>query len=285
MTQMYQAGLILEGGGMRGMYTAGVLDAFLDKEIEFSSIYGVSAGACHACSFISKQRGRAFRVGVDYLDDPNYCSFKSFLKTGDLFGADFTYEQIPDVLDPFDYDTFRDYKGKFYAVVTNVQTGQAEYKRVRDGEKHLWMVRASASLPMVSRTIAVNGKYYLDGGIADSIPIRKSIKDGNEKNVVVLTRDASYRKEPNGMLPLMKLRYPGKKAFLDAVENRHIHYNEVLQFLEEEEKAGRIFVIRPSEEVEVRRIEKDRDKLEALYQKGLEDGMERADDMIAYLEQ
>ena len=281
---MYQAGLILEGGGMRGMYTAGGLDAFLDKEIEFSSIYGVSAGACHACSYISKQRGRAFRVGVDYLDDPNYCSFKSFLKTGDLFGADFTYGEIPDVLDPFDYDAFRNYEGSFFAVVTNVQTGKAEYKRVRDAEKHLWMVRASASLPLVSRTIAVKGKYYLDGGIADSIPIRKSIEDGNEKNVVILTRDAGYRKEPNGLLPLMRIRYPGKKEFLDAVETRHIHYNEVLAFLEEEEEAGRVFVIRPSEEVEVKRIEKDRDKLEALYLQGFEDCMARADAMIAYLE-
>ncbi len=280
---MYQAGLILEGGGMRGLYTAGVLDAFLDKEVEFSSVYGVSAGACHACSYLSKQRGRAFRVGVDYLENPEYCGVKSFLKTGDLFGADFSYGQIPDVLDPFDYEAFNEYKGKFYAVVTNVQTGQAEYKRITDAQRQLWVVRASASLPLVSRTIAVKGKYYLDGGVSDSIPIRRSIEDGNEKNVVILTRDKSYRKEPNSLLPLMKLRYPGKKAFIDSIETRHIHYNEVLSFLDEEEKAGRVFIIRPQEEVKVGRIEKDRDKLTDLYNLGYQDGMDRMEDMAAYL--
>lgn len=269
---------------MRGLYTAGVLDAFLDREIEFSSVYGVSAGACHACSYLSKQKGRAFRIGVDYLEDPRYCGVQSFLKTGDLFGADFSYGQIPDVLDPYDYEAFKEYKGKFYAVVTNVQTGQAEYKRITDAQRQLWVVRASASLPLVSRTIAVKGKYYLDGGISDSIPIRKSIEDGNEKNVVILTRDGSYRKEPNALLPLMKLRYPGKKAFLDSIETRHIHYNEVLAFLDEEEKAGRVFIIRPQEEVEVGRIEKDRKKLTALYHQGYEDGMARMDDMVAYLD-
>ena len=282
---MYQAGLILEGGGMRGIYTAGVLDAFLDKDIEFSSIYAVSAGACHACSYISKQRNRAFRIGVDYLDDPRYCGWRSFLKTGDIFGADFSYEKIPNVLEPFDYETFDRYKGKFYAVVTNVETGQPEYKRITDAERQLWAVRASASLPLVSRTIAVNGKFYLDGGVSDSIPIRKSVEDGNDKNVVVLTRDASYRKEANPLMPLMKLRYPGKKEFLDTAETRHIHYNEVLSFLEEEEKAGRVFIIRPEYQVAVKRIEKDREKLEELYRQGYEDGMRRMDDMIAYLEQ
>ena len=154
---MYNAGLILEGGGMRGVYTAGVLDAFLDAGIEFSSVYGVSAGSCHACSYLSKQRGRAFRVNVDYLDDPNYCGAKTFLKTGNVFGPEMLYEQIPDVLDPFDHQAFLNYPGKFYAVVTDVETGAARYLRVRDLRKQMWMIRSSSSLPLVSKTIVVKG--------------------------------------------------------------------------------------------------------------------------------
>ena len=279
----YQAGLILEGGGMRGVYTAGVLDAFLDHDVAFSSIYGVSAGACHACSYMSGQRGRAFRVNTEYLDDPRYCSAKSLIRTGDLFGADFVYSQLPNVLDPFDYDAFEKYDGKLYAVVTNVRTGEPEYIRVRDGRRQMWVVRASASLPLISRTIAIHGNYYLDGGISDSIPIRKSIEDGNVKNVVVLTRDASYRKEPNSIMPLLRLRYRGCREFLNANEIRHISYNETLAFLEEEEKAGRVFIIRPEHEVKVGRLEKDKEKLTKLYEQGVEDARRLMDPMREYL--
>ncbi len=280
----YEAGLVLEGGGMRGVYTAGVLDALLDKEIIFSSIYGVSAGACHACSYASGQKGRAFRANVDYLDDPEYLSIRSLLKTGDIFGADFAYSKIPDVLDPYDHEAFFKYPGKFYVVVTNVDTGQAEYLRVRDLRKHIWMIRASASMPLVSRTIGIHGKLYLDGGVADSIPIRRSQQDGNQKNLVVLTRDIDYRKGPNPAMKLVKLRYHGKTAFIEANENRHIRYNETLDYLREEEEAGRVFVIRPTEKVEVGRIEKDREKLTALYQRGYDDTMNAMDDLVSYLE-
>ena len=261
---MYNAGLILEGGGMRGVYTAGVLDAFLDAGIEFSSVYGVSAGSCHACSYLSKQRGRAFRVNVDYLDDPNYCGAKTFLKTGNVFGPEMLYEQIPDVLDPFDYQAFLNYPGKFYAVVTDVETGAARYLRVRDLRKQMWMIRSSSSLPLVSKTIVVKGHKLLDGGIADSIPIRKSIEDGNEKNVVILTRDHGYRKAPNKLMPIMRLRYPKYKEFLHAMETRHVRYNETIDFLEEQEKEEKVFIIRPEAKVEVGRIEKDKAKLTVL---------------------
>ena len=282
---MYHAGLILEGGGMRGVYTAGVLDAFLEENIEFSSIYGVSAGSCHACSYLSKQRGRAFRVNVDYLDDPNYCGVKSYLKTGNVFGADMLYSQIPNVLDPFDYEEFEKYPGKFFAVLTNLETGEPEYIRVKDLKKQMWAVRASSSLPLVSKTLVVKGRHYLDGGIADSIPIRRSIEAGNEKNVVILTREDSYRKTPNELMPLMKLRYSHSKAFLEKAENRHIRYNETLDFLKKEEEEGRTFVIRPSEKVNVGRVEKNKDKLEHLYNIGLEDGRKSMEAMKKYLEQ
>ena len=280
----YKAGLILEGGGMRGVYTAGVLDALMDEKILFSSIYGVSAGACHACSYASGQRGRAFRANVDYLENPEYCSIQSLIKTGDIFGADFAYIQIPNVLDPYDYEAFLKYPGKLYAVATNVDTGQAEYLRVRDLKKHLWMIRASASLPLVSRTIGIHGRLYLDGGVSDSIPIRRSEEDGNKKNLVVLTRDVDYRKEPNAAMKLIKLRYRGKQAFIEANENRHIRYNETIDYLRKEEEAGRVFVIRPTEKVEVGRLEKDREKLTALYQMGYDDARNSMEGLISYLE-
>lgn len=281
---MYHAGLILEGGGMRGVYTAGVLDAFLEENIEFSSIYGVSAGSCHACSYMSKQKGRAYRVNVDYLDDPNYCGVKSYLKTGNVFGADMLYSQIPNVLDPFDYEEFKKYPGKFFAVLTNEETGEPEYIRVKDLKKQMWAVRASSSLPLVSKTVVVKGRHYLDGGIADSIPIRRSIEAGNEKNVVILTREDSYRKAPNELMPLMKLRYSHSKAFLEKAENRHIRYNETLDYLKKEEEEGRVFIIRPSEKVNVGRVEKNKDKLEHLYNIGLEDGRKSMEAMKKYLE-
>ena len=282
---MYHAGLILEGGGMRGVYTAGVLDAFLEENIEFSSIYGVSAGSCHACSYMSKQKGRAYRVNVDYLDDPKSCGVKSYLKTVNVFGADMLYSQIPNVLDPFDYEEFEKYPGKFFAVLTNLETGEPEYIRVKDLKKQMWAVRASSSLPLVSKTLVVKGRHYLDGGIADSIPIRRSIEAGNEKNVVILTREDSYRKTPNELMPLMKLRYSHSKAFLEKAENRHIRYNETLDFLKKEEEEGRTFVIRPSEKVNVGRVEKNKDKLEHLYNIGLEDGRKSMEAMKKYLEQ
>ena len=245
---MYNAGLILEGGGMRGVYTAGVLDAFLDAGIEFSSVYGVSAGSCHACSYLSKQRGRAFRVNVDY------------------------------------HQAFLNYPGKFQAVVTDVETGAARYLRVRDLRKQMWMIRSSSSLPLVSKTIVVKGHKLLDGGIADSIPIRKSIEDGNEKNVVILTRDHGYRKAPNKLMPIMRLRYPKYKEFLHAMETRHVRYNETIDFLEEQEKEGKVFIIRPEAKVEVGRIEKDKAKLTVLYKQGLHDGEKAIEAMKEYLE-
>ena len=193
---MYQAGLILEGGGMRGAYTAGILDFFLDKGIEFSHVYGVSAGACMMCSYLSKQRERGYRIYVDYLDSKHYCSIDSLLTSGDLFNVKMCYDLIPNYLNPFDYETFEQYKGKAYAVVTNIKTGRPEYIRVKDGRKDMEAVRASSSLPLVSRNVKIGDNLYLDGGISDAIPLRKSILDGNRKNVVVMTKDTNFVRKP-----------------------------------------------------------------------------------------
>ncbi len=269
---------------MRGVYTAGVLDAFLEADIEFSSIYGVSAGSCQGASFASKQKGRGLHTVIDYVDDPNYCSFKSLLKTGDMFNVDMCYHQIPMVYYPYDNEEFKKYQGKFYAVMSNVETGNATYYQIKDMDKQIWAIRASSSLPLLSRTLVVKDRPLLDGGISDSIPIRQSIKMGNKKNVVILTRDASYRKSENKLMPLVKLRYRKYPKFVEKMADRHIRYNETLDFLRQEEAAGNVFVIRPQYEVEVGRLEKDKDKLMALYNQGYADGQANIEAMKAYLE-
>ncbi len=281
---MYKAGLILEGGGMRGVYTAGVLDAFLENKVEFSSVYGVSAGSCHGCNYLSKQKERGAQVNIDYVDDPRYCSMRSLITTGDFFGVDMCYSKIPDVYVPYDYDEYSRYEGDFYVVLTNLETGKPEYHKVKDMKKDIWMIRASSSLPLLSRTIVVNGRPYLDGGVSDSIPVKESIRRGNRKNVVILTRDGAYRKEPNSLLPVMRLRYKKYPKFIETMKNRHIAYNETLDYIDREEKAGNLFVIRPQKTVEVGRLEKDKDKLRTLYRQGLEDGRAVVEEMRAYLE-
>ena len=281
--EMVKAGLVLEGGGMRGVYTAGVLDFFIDQDLYFSDIYGVSAGACHMCSYISQQRERAYRVNVDYLEDKNYCSMYSLLKTGNLFGAEMCYDKIPNELDPYDYEAFGRYKGNAYAVVTNIETGKAEYIRMEDMHKDIIAIQASASLPLVSKNVYINGVPYLDGGVADAIPIMKSLQDGNKKNVVIMTKEVGYRRKPSSNMTAIRLRYRKYPELVKDMERRHIVYNKTLDFLEEHEKKGHIFVIRPKEDCGVGRIEKDKDKLRTLYQMGYDDAKASFEDLKKYL--
>ena len=280
---MYDCGLILEGGGMRGVFTAGVLDYFMDKKLMFSDIYGVSAGSCHACSYLSGQRHRAFEINVDYLDDKRYCSLKSLLKTGDLFGADMLYHQIPDVLHPFDYDTYNQYQGSFYAVMTDCETGKAVYQKIGDLRQDIIYIRASSSLPLVSRMVKIDGHLYLDGGIADSIPIRHSVEAGQNKNVVILTQPSGYRKSPNKMTGLIRKRYRNYPALGQAVANRHLVYNETLDYIQKEAAAGNAFVIRPIGPVNIGRIEKDRTKLERLYYRGYDTAKKHEKALMKFL--
>lgn len=280
---MYNAGLILEGGGMRGVYTAGVLDYFLDQKIEFSSCYGVSAGACHACSYLSKQKGRAFATNVNYLKDKRYCSVHSLITTGDLFGVEMLYDIIPNQLIPYDYQAFEDNKCKFYAVATNCRTGEPEYFHIKNMRRDINAVRASSSLPLLARRVIINNEEYLDGGISDSIPLKKSIKDGNKINVLVLTRDSSYRKRPNKLARIIRLKYSDCPQLIKRLEERHENYNKTLEFIAEERNAGRAFVIQPKNTVNIGLIEKDRNKLEALYKEGYNDAEEAYPRLIKFL--
>lgn len=281
---MFQAGLVLEGGGMKGVYTAGVLDFFLDKGIEFSSVYGVSAGACSMCSFLSKQRGRALSVNIDYLDTKKYCSLESLLTTGDLFNVDMCYHLIPDYLYPYDNETFEKYQGKAYSVATDITTGRPEYFRIRDMRKDIDKIRASASLPLVSRNVKIDGRYYLDGGISDAIPLQKSIMDGNRKNVVVMTKEIGFVRKPTTQLALMKARYFRYPKVAELMAERHINYNEQVAYIERQKEEGGAFVIRPKKKSDVGRVEKDVEKLKALYQEGYEDAAECFEELMAYLE-
>lgn len=281
---MVQAGLVLEGGGMKGIYTAGVLDYFMEKNLYFQNCYGVSAGACHLCSYVSRQPKRAYRVSLNYLKDRNYCSLSSLLTSGDLFNVKMCYDTIPNRLDPYDYKAAAKYEGNAYAVATNIRTGKAEYLPMKEMHRDIINVRASASLPLVSRIVEINGEPYLDGGMADSVPIRHAIEDGNVKNVVVLTKEVGYIRQPASNLGLIKLRYKKFPRLYELMADRHNAYNETLRFLEEEVAAGRAFVIRPKEANDIGRIEKDRAKLENLYQLGYEDAKECYQALMQFLQ-
>ena len=282
---MYQAGLILEGGGMKGIYTAGVLDFFMDKNILFSDCYGVSAGACHLCNYMSGQRGRSYRIGVNYLDMKQYCGGWSLLRTGDLFGVDMNYSLIPNYLDPYDYDAAAKFEGKAFAVATDIKTGKPVYLPMKDLREDIIAVRASSSLPLVSRNVEIDGEFYLDGGISDPIPVRQSMRDGNRKNVIIMTKETGYVREPVGAeLALIRARYLRYPKVYELMRERHLSYNTTVQYIEEKEQEGKLFVIRPKQKSEVGRIEKDREKMTALYEEGYRDAQDCYSELIRFCE-
>jgi len=280
---MYECDLVLEGGGMRGMFTAGVLDAFMEENLEFKRIFAVSAGACHACSFLSGQKKRAYNIGVDYLKDKRYCGIYSLLTTGDLFGAKFAYDEIPNKLNLYDYDAFNKNKTEFYVTVTNCETGKPEYIKITDMKEQIVYVRASSSPPLVSKIVMADGKKYLDGGVSDSIPVKQSLKSGNGKSVVILTQHKEYRKEPSSAAKLAKLMYPKYPKLVEQMENRHINYNNTLDFIEEQKKSGTLFVIRPPKPLEIGRIEKNKEILTNVYNIGYGEGKRSIEDLKKFL--
>ncbi|MBO5734102.1 MAG: patatin family protein [Clostridia bacterium] len=277
-------GLILEGGAMRGMFTAGVLDVLMENDIEFDGVIGVSAGATFGCNYITKQIGRTIRYNKKYCRDKRYCSFRSLIKTGDLFGEDFCYNKIPNELDPFDNDAFRKSDVEFYIVTTDIETGEAVYKKydVDDPECLLWM-RASASMPLASRIVEADGRKMLDGGMADSIPVKAFEDMGYNKNVVVLTQPEAYKKEKNKVLPIIRLKYKKFPKLIEVMEKRHIMYNETKAYIKEKEARGELFVIRPEEKLDVGHIEHNADKLEKTYQAGRKVAEKNLDKLKEYL--
>ena len=221
---------------------------------------------------------------MNYLDSKKYCGAYSLLTTGDLFGVDMCYNLIPNYLDPYDFEAFHKYEGKAYAVVTNIRTGEAEYIRLKDMHEDIQAVRASSSMPLVSRKVKIGDEYYLDGGISDSIPIRKSIADGNEKNVVILTKEIGFRRKAESQMALIKARYARYPKVYELMKNRYLSYNHTLDYLEKQAEAGKAFVIRPSVQSDVGRIEKDEEKLKRLYEQGYEETAAQYEQLMNYLE-
>lgn len=276
-------GLVLEGGGHRGIYTAGVLDTFAENKISFDGVMGVSAGCVHGASFLSGQIGRSIRYTTKYCDNSNYMGIGSLITTGNFFNEKFCYYDLPETLDPFDNDSFDKNQTQFFAVCTDVKTGSAIYHECETlkGEKIKWL-QASASMPLVSKIIKIDDNLLLDGGIADSIPIKQMQELGFEKNIVILTQEAGYRKNPNSLLPIIKLVYKKYPKLIEAIENRHIIYNQQLEFLEEQEKLGNVIIIRPSEKPTASRTEKDKEKILETYNLGKKDALSIIKNIIEY---
>lgn len=277
-------GLVLEGGALRGLFTAGVMDVMMENGIEFDGLIGVSAGAAFGCNYKSRQPGRVIRYNKRYAHDWRYCSVKSLLKTGDLFGAEFAYHMLPDELDKFDVATFDRHPMEFYVVCTDVQSGEPVYKRLmHHGYAMNEWIRASASMPLASKVVAVEGHQLLDGGIADSIPLRFFEQQGYDKNVVVLTQPKGYVKKPNPLMPLLRLQLHRYPKFLKAAAERHIMYNEETEYVARQEKEGKAFVIRPHSILPIKHITHDPELMQKVYEDGRSVMLSRLTELKSFL--
>ena len=262
-------GLILEGGAMRGMFTTGVLDVFLENDVNFDGAVGVSAGATFGCNFKSRQIGRAVRYNKKYGKDWRYCSIRSLLLTGDMYGAKFCYDTLPKELDKMDFETYKNNPLEFYCVASNCVTGKPLYKKLETCDDHdlLWM-RASASMPLVSHVVKVDGYKLLDGGMTDSIPLAFFEEMGYNRNVVILTQPREYKKSPASLMPLVSLALHKYPAIVEAMRNRHEVYNEQTRVVFEKADRGELFVICPEQPLGISRTEGDPEKLQQVYDEG-----------------
>lgn len=276
-------GLVLEGGGFRGMYTCGVIDVFMENGICFDEVVGVSAGAAFGCNIKSKQIGRALRYNKRFCQDSRYSGLKSFIKTGDLYNKEFAYGIVPTILDPFDTKTFRENPLKFTVVCTDIHTGNPVYHEIQNGDAtDIEWIRASASIPIVSKPVKLDGYELLDGGVSDSIPVNWML-ERSDKTVIVLTRDKSYHKEPMKYIHLLKKAFKEYPNLQKALENRYIVYNKTLDEIEQLEVEGKVFVIRPSKPIACAMIEKDPNHLQEIYDIGRRDALHYLEDLKKYL--
>ncbi|MCM3030629.1 MULTISPECIES: patatin family protein [unclassified Niallia] len=265
-------GLVLEGGGMRGVYTAGALECFLEHNVYFPYVIGVSAGASYGASYMSQQAGRNKKVSLDYVTDPRYMSWRNFRQTGQFFGMDFIYNQIPNTMVPFDYEAFYGNEAEFKIGATDIQTGESVFYGKQDyKEELLKALEASSSLPFLAPVVDFKGRKLLDGGISDPIPLKRAQEDGFKRNVVILTRNLGYRKSKSRFAFFVRRKYPQFKGLQQAMEARYKLYNETLEYVEQEEKKGNIMVVRPQEKLVVGRMERNPQKLENLYMQGYRD--------------
>lgn len=278
-------GLVLEGGAMRGLFTAGVLDVLMEHDIWPDGVIGVSAGAAFGCNMKSKQPGRALRYNKNLVNDWRYSSLRSLLTTGDYFGGDYAYHYVPRHIDYFDVDTFSKNPMKFWVVCTNVDTGKAEYKRLTEVDyDSLEYIRASASMPIAARIVTVDGKKMLDGGIADSIPLRFFQQQGYEKNLVVLTQPAGYVKKRSPLMPLMRMWLRRHPRIVQALEDRPAMYNAELDYVKEEESKGKTLVLRPRNKLTIGHISHNPDDMQMTYDQGREVALEHLEEIKAFFQ-
>ncbi|HEX3078343.1 MAG TPA: patatin family protein [Lachnospiraceae bacterium] len=275
-------GIVLEGGTFRPIFSAGVMDALLDKDIMFPYCIGVSAGICNGFSYISRQRERNLNILLNHRNDKRYISRRNFIKCRSLFGLDFVYDEIPNRLYPFDWDTFLQYHGRILVGVTNAYTGKSEYLDGKTMDRKCMMLRATCAIPLFFPTIEMEKQRYYDGGLADPIPIRKAIEDGNERNLIVLTRPKEYRKgyskENDIAIRLLRKRYP---KLVEVIRKRHERYNETVDFCDQLEKEGKAVILRPSYSLDS--MEKDTNVLKQSYRLGYDMALENIEKIRSIL--
>ena len=278
-----KSGLVLEGGGMRGLYTIGVLEYFYENGINFDYLIGVSAGACNGISFASNQPYRNFRVNTEYISDKRYLSFSNLIKTKSLFGMDFIFNEIPEKYDLFDYEAFFKSNQEFITGVTDVVTGKPSYFGKEVYRNHnTTILRASSSIPVFSPVVEYNGGKYLDGGTSDPIPVKKAFEDGCDKVVVVLTRERDFTKTPESFRNVYKHVLKNYPNMIKVLDNRHKVYNETREYLFELEKSGKAIVIAPSEPIKVSRFEKSIDVLKEVHTLGRKDARDKLSELSEF---
>lgn len=270
-TSLSSVGLVLEGGGLRGMFTNGILDVFMKNGIRFDAVVGVSAGVLFGCNYKSNQPSRALRYNLRYKDNIEYMSWKSLIKTGNYVNERFSYHLLPYMLDPFDFNEFKKNPMKFYAVCTDIERGCSVYHEIDDANRigMRWM-QASASMPVFAKPVEIDGRYYLDGGITDSIPLKFIQEKGFKKNIVILTQPADFRKKKAHVGLIMKLllnRYP---MVAELMARRHVMYNNELDYIHSELKKGDTFLICPDEKLDIGRLSMKEDKILRVYEAGVE---------------
>jgi len=265
-------GLVIEGGGLRGVYTSGVIRFFMDNGINFSYVIGVSMGACNGANYISRQPDRNRIVNIEFVNDPRYISYKRLFLKGELFGMEFIFNTIPFSLVPFDFNTFFKNESKFVIGVTDCKTGDPIYYEKSELEDDsMDIFRATCTLPFLAKPVHCRGRILMDGGLSDPVPIERSISEGNKKNVLILTRPKGYRKKHSLLHNIARLRYPRLRGLHRALATRNKRYNDVMDRIDELEKSGLAYVVRPVEAIEAGRVERDRKKLLTAYNLGYED--------------
>ena len=278
-------GLVMEGGAMRGLFTAGVIDVLMENQITFDGAIGVSAGAAFGCNFKSRQIGRVIRYNTKYCRDPRYGSFRSLLKTGDIYSKEFAYGELPNVLDPFDTKAFSENPMEFYVVATNIETGLPVYHKCETGtgEDMDW-IQASASMPLVSRPVEIGGKLLLDGGMSDSVPLAYFQSIGYQKNVVILTRPEDYRKKKNKLMPVIRVRMHQYPNMIETLAYRHIMYNDEIAYIRKQKEQGNTFIIEPREALHIGPVEHNPKELLRVYETGRKTAMEQLPALRAFLQ-